>query len=387
MSSSAPAAMPSATRETDRATSAGAGTRTIARSTHASPAIGSQVHVGRDLDPSARTCWLPVPRSPLTCQVSSTTTCSRGSDREPHAGRATGRVDVQAVEPHPGRVLHAGDEAPPPGHPEPVGPDGLEQSRSGLIAPATIAPGSANSSSKVARGRCTMSNHGTRPDHHRPPDGGIGAGQGLDRVQLVGQRPLDTAVAARQEHPEAAGARQLRHEVGRQPTCGLGLRGPGGHLREPGRSIAARSASAESGTCFVMVSLMGSPRVSSCWSAGGWVGGSGWRRGRRRMGRLGGMPRAERLVPVPAAEDGHLGDLSGAHGADVQPAGGEQPTVRHGLGREVLGEEAVLGGRGPDDGDLGTVGDVALEPGGERRPAPGSGTTRTAGGRPGRSRT
>ena len=79
--------------------------------------------------PSARTCWLPVPRSPLTCQVSSTTSPAGG--RPPAACRAGHRPgDLQAVEPHPGRVLHTGDEAPPPGHPEPVGPR-PRRSRSG----------------------------------------------------------------------------------------------------------------------------------------------------------------------------------------------------------------------------------------------------------------
>ena len=348
MSSSAPAAMPSATRETDRATNAGAGT---ARREVDARLAGHRVAGprGRHLDALGPDVLAAGAAEPADLPGVLDHDLLPGDDREPHAGRATRLVVVQAVEPHPGRVLHAGDEAPPPGHPEPFRPGGLGRPARGDRARDDRA-GLGEQLVEGGAGQVDHVDPGTRPDHHRPPDGGIGTSQGLDRVQLVGQRPLDTSVAAGQEHPEAAGARQQRHEIRWQPTCGLGLRGPGGHLRgqdvDRGQDRLGRVGDALS------------HGLAHGFSSGlvargqGWVGGgSGWRCGRRRIGRLGGMPRSERLVPVPAAEDGHLGDLSVAHRADVQPAGGEQPTVRHGLGHEMLGEEAVLGGRGPYDVD------------------------------------
>ena len=125
-------------------------------------AIGSQVHVAGTSTPSARTCWLPVPRSPLTRQVSSITTCSRGTTASRMPG---GPPDSSAYRQLSPTQVACSTPVMKPHRPVTRNPSDPVASADplGEIAPATIVPGSANSSSKVPRGRCTMSTQALDP--------------------------------------------------------------------------------------------------------------------------------------------------------------------------------------------------------------------------------
>ena len=165
----------------------------------------------------------------------------------------------------------AGHEAPTAGDVEPRA--GLRTARAD--GSGDDRPGSANSSSKVARGRSTMSAHALAPIITVHPDRARRHGPG-PRPRGAGRpaspRPLRGcgAGASRSSLPSPG----LCHEVRRHPARGLGLGSPGRHLRG---QVVNRGQDRLGGVRerrFVIVSLNG---FSSGLVVDGhrWVGGGG----------------------------------------------------------------------------------------------------------------
>ena len=226
--------------------SAGGGMRTMGASMHGSSASGANVRSAGTTTSSTWKWWLPVPRSPDTCQVSSITTWSGENTAMRSCGHAVDDA-LDAVAEDPVGVLAAAGEAPPAGDAV-AAVDGRRSSRVGLNTPATMTSGpSAKSASNVARGSPARSTHDAAADHHGPADRRVGARRAprRRRIAAAGRRRRRRGCAA-----GAAGSTRPRsaRRAGRAAAAG-----PPRSRRPARRSSAPAPCTASSTSAAVVV--------------------------------------------------------------------------------------------------------------------------------------
>ena len=153
------------------------------------------------------------------------------------------------------------------------------------MAPATIAPGSANSWSKVSRGRCTMSTQALDPIITVHPTDASARARDSTACSWSASVPSTPPWLRGRSIPKQPALDSCVTRSGRQPTGRLGLRGPGGHRRDQlvdrGQDRLGESGTSSSGLAHACSLGRRGGLVT-----GGWVAGSGRPAGRsrRRMG-------------------------------------------------------------------------------------------------------
>ena len=239
-----------------------------------------------------------MPHRPAAVQVSSIWTSSGAKRAIRSWGRRRRALDAVAVE-HVG-VLAAAGEAPPARHPVPAVGRGDRPGRGEHARDDDVAAGRRpcrTSRGAARRGRSTRCR---RSSPSRPPRRRRGrAPRGTAARRQVG---AEAAVAVRHRHPEAAGGARARR-AGRRAAGGPPRpRRRGRRSSGPARG-PRRAPSTSAVTCRSIARRRLAPAV------------------RRSIGRLDGVPGAQRRVPAAVAVADDLGDPAVAHLAEPQPPG------------------------------------------------------------------